>query len=148
MQGKYKQFSQEDYENNNARAVNAVIHYLNHVGLYARENDDKYGVDILVYGRGYKHTTNIEVEIKYNWKSDQTDFPYDTVQLPERKRKFRDLPKSTEFWILRPDLKAVVIIPDTSVREEYLTEVPNYKIQSGEMFYKIPLSECIVKSLV
>jgi hypothetical protein len=147
MLGQYKKFSAEDYENNNARAVAAVLNYLNSMGLYARENDDRYGVDIIVYGKGYKHIANIEVEIKYNWKSGEDTFPYDTIQLPERKRKFRDIPKSTEFWVLRPDLGAVVIIPDTAVREEYLTEVPNSKIASGELFYKIPLSDCIVKSL-
>lgn len=145
MQGEYKQFDREIYSETNQRAIEAVLAHLEHEGLYALPNDDLFGPDVVVY-RGFRPAYYVEVEMKLVWKADQ-DFPFQSVQLPERKRKFMELGLPVEFWILRADAKVSVIIPDYVVKEDILVEVPNRLVPSGELFYQVPISECIVKEL-
>jgi len=145
--GVRKPFDKELYEKNNEPAIAAVLHHLHQSGLYAAQSDDLYGPDITVFGRGYKKISYIEVEVKHNWRVEREDFPFDTVQLPERKGKFLRKALPIEFWILRPDLRMAVIIPDYTVVSSRLVEVANRLVEAGEKFYQIPLEECHVIEL-
>lgn len=141
-----KPFSLELYQENDEKARNAVMQYLNDEDLYVKPNDDRYGPDLCVY-LGYKHKAYIEVEVKRVWKADQDTFPWSTVQIPERKRKFTKTTKSVEFWILRSDLKMAVIIPDYILDSSDSVEVPNSMVSSGEKFIQVPIEQCIIRSL-
>lgn len=143
--GVHKNFSVELYKQNDAAGVNRVIAYLLEAGTFALRNDDTYGVDIVVCV-GFKPTYYVEVEIKQAWKSGP-GFPFPTVNLPQRKKKFADLPKPVEFWILSKDMEWAIILPDFAIRNDRLEEVKNRLVPNGEMFYKIPVEECIIKYL-
>ena len=49
----------------------------------------QFGVDLKVYDKEDNLVKNVEVEVRISWKSD-FKFPFDTVNIPERKRKFFD----------------------------------------------------------
>lgn len=142
-----KQFDPVLFEENDARARAAVAGALSTDGVWCRPNDDRYGLDLLVYA-GYRHTHYIEVEIKRVWLDTHDSFPWSTVQVPERKRRLAEATrKPVEFWILRSDLKFAVIIPEEALVGSPLVEVPNRLVSSGEKFFQVPVSECILRKL-
>lgn len=142
-----KEFDPSLYADNNSRAIAAVLHHLHESGIYATENPDKYGPDIIIY-RKYKPVSYVEVEVKLVWKSNQEQFPFPSVQLPERKKKFMQLGLPCEFWILREDVQYAVSIPDSVLGDERLVEVPNRLVSNGEYFYQIPVEECSLVELL
>jgi hypothetical protein len=157
MEGTYKQFDREVFEAEDRRARDAVIAALAEEGLYARDNDDKYGPDLMLY-HGYRHIGYIEVEVKRAWRpptssvglSDEPAFPFPTVQVPERKLKFAGnnrTRKTCDFWVLRSDLSFGLIITDKVLRTSPLVEVPNSMVASGELFITVPVADCTIRKL-
>lgn len=142
-----KPFDLDLYRENDDRAKNAVATALNDEGLYCHVNDDKYGPDLCVY-TGYRHKYYVECEIKRVWKAGQDVFPWDTIQIPERKLKFvKGTTKDVEFWVLREDCEMAVIIPDALISSSPLVEVTNSMIATGEKFIQVPIEHCIVRKL-
>ena len=147
MKGQYKRFDAELFASNDERARAAVCNYLNSEGVYAGPADDKFGPDLAVYV-GYKHKYFIECEIKLVWKPEQDQFPWDTIQIPERKLKYiQGTTKDVEFWILRSDCRMAVVIPDAAVSSSPLVEVPNKFNKSGELFMQVPIEKCTIVNL-
>lgn len=145
MNGVHKKFDQETYDQQDNRAKAAALQYIHDQGLYGRINDeDKFGPDLLIYS-GYRKVSYVEVEIKLGWTG--PEFPFSTVQLPERKGKFLRKRLPMEFWILNRDCTSAVVIPDYAVVSSLLREIPNSNISSGEQFYCIPLDQCNVIQL-
>jgi hypothetical protein len=125
--------------------VAAVLEHLDQESpeLYAQGNDDRYGPDLVVW-RGFKPAYYIEVEQRTGWKSGPWPESWAEVHIPERKGKFISLSLPCEIWVLSADAKAALIIPEGVIRQHgQLKEFSNAKIESGELFYFIPVSECI-----
>lgn len=147
MIGAYKQFDQQLHSEVDHIANEIVIQFLSDNGIYAIRNSDIYGQDILVF-LGYKHNRFIEVEVKRSWKAHQDKFPWEFINLPERKEKFLRTRKDVEFWILREDMKAVVIIPGAAVKQAEKVEVSNKYTASGELFFKVPIDKCEIMYII
>lgn len=145
--GTRKQFDEELFKQNDASAIATVVAHVCADGGFATQNDEKYAPDILVYGTSFRKLSYIETEVKHNWKADQDQFPFPTVNLPERKGKYLRKALPIEYWILRSDLKMAIILPDFVVSSSKLEEVPNKYIKAGELFYKVPVDQCILVSL-
>lgn len=141
----YKQFDPALFESNDARARAAVLGYIQSLGLHCVENPDKYGPDLVLYS-GFRKGSYIEVECKLVWRAG-TEFQWDTLQIPERKGKFMRLGLPIEFWILREDLLAALVIPEESLSKAPLVEVANKLVPLGEKFYRVPVIECEWKDL-
>ena len=139
MSGIKKRFDAELHRENDGPAVRAVLQYLHLQGIWAAQNDDKYGPDIVVYS-GYTPSRYVEVEVKRGWGD--TSFPFDSVHLPERKGKYLRKRLGIEYWILNSSLTRAVIIPDYALDSSLLEEVRNKLVSSGEQFYCIPLDQC------
>ena len=135
LRGHYKQFDQDKYNKNDARAKNFGLKILNHDGAEPLwyENPDKYGPDLT---DGFEF---VEVEMKWEWTGPY--FNFDTLHLPERKKKWRHLP--IEYWIINRELSCAAIIDASEVKDEYLKEVRNRRFPNGgEYFFKIPVANC------
>ena len=139
---KKKQFSSDLHSRNDVPAREAVLTHFRILGLHCRNNPDQYGPDLLYYGTGFRTQKYIEVEIKHSWPADSPEFPFPTVQVPERKMKFCRGRTPIEFWILRADRKRAMIIPGSVLRSSPSTEVPNKYMSKGEFFRQVPVSHC------
>lgn len=144
----YKKFDLQLYQQNDLLARSVTIQYLRTEGLVAEDNPDPYGVDLLVRlpdERTYIYA--VEVEVKRVWNAG-TAFPWPTIQVPTRKLKYTNQPLWVEYWILRSDLQAAVVIPEGVLVNSPRREVPNKYISKGEYFYRVPITECIQLDLV
>ncbi len=138
----YKQFSKQLHTSYDSPARAAVLAYLESGGLYAVENDDRFGPDLVVY-TGFRPKYYVEPEVKLSWLAG-TEFPFTTVQVPARKSKFLQLGLPVEFWILREDLQYALVIPDHVLSAAPQMEVPNKYRETGEFFYQVPVDQCIL----
>lgn len=109
------------------------------------ENPKKRGVDLFVY-RDSQHIANLECEIKRVWKT--KEFPYESVQIPERKTKYTQLEKPTIFVMLNDDQSSYLAIPQQVLLNSPVKEVPNKYVYKGEMFYQVPLKNVHLNNLI
>jgi hypothetical protein len=104
-------------------------------GYQCDDNEDIYGVDLVVEGKGRKF--NCEVEVKQTWHG--LNFHYDTLHIPVRKAKF--LTDPTTFMVFNAGLHRVAVVGRKAVREAPKVEVPNREIAFGERFFDVPVSQ-------
>ena len=103
-------------------------------GYEVQEHPNRYAQDLLA-SKGDTDQFCVECEVKAVWKTKQ--FPYESVQLPERKKKFFDRP--TLFFIWNQSLTRAVIFWDHHVKDLTPVEVPNKYMSRKERFFQIPL---------
>ena len=149
MNGKYKKFNKTSFDTNDSPARKCAIKHLPSIMKAAKpetygeikivENEDKYGPDLLCFNDdnliGY-----FEPEVKRVWSS--AKFPYQDLQIPERKRKWakghKGLPVT--FCVLNKSLTQMATVSSLHKHVSTLQEVPNKEIASGELFFKVPLT--------
>ena len=129
-----KRFDRKLYEECDQRARQCTTQYLENAGYEVEPHPDRYAQDLIATKEGESHM--VECEMKLVWEGEA--FPYPTVQLPERKKKFFNLP--TQFFIWNFAGSHAVSFWSHEVQKLEPVEVPNKYVFSGEMFYQIPLS--------
>ena len=96
-----KKFSQELFDENDDACRNAAEYIKEDLGIDALEdNPNKYGVDLIGTLDG-EFVSYVEVERKHGWKGET--FPFSTVNLPARKKKYVELILPTQFVIFNHD---------------------------------------------
>jgi hypothetical protein len=106
--------------------------------MQAQDNPNRYGVDLHLYKDdvlvGYA-----EVEVRLAWKT--LEFPYEDLNVPERKRKLlsQDLP--TFFFSINKDGTALFHCHGDIVLESKVAEVRNKYVFRDEHFFKVPLNK-------
>jgi len=133
----HKAFSKKLFEQNDLAARLDTASVLEKFGYTVKDHPDKYAQD-LIATKGDR-TILVECEIKHAWKGER--FPFDSVQLPERKRKFCNA--KTLFFIINSLRNRAIMFWSKDVIESPLVEVSNKYISSGEKFFQIPLSKTI-----
>ena len=138
MIGAYKKFDKNLYEAND-HAKNKAIKYFNRIGMEAIVNPDQYGIDLIVDNKFY-----CEVEVKHNWKGSK--FPFYTLQLSDRKRKFA-IQDSDEypviFMVINSEHTHALVAKGRDVISSPCEEVSNKYIQKGEYFFQIPIKKTV-----
>lgn len=129
----YKKFDKSLFAKYDVMARKATIKALQARGYQAKDNPNKYAQDLIAEKDGKEFL--VECEVKAVWKTDS--FPYDSVQLPERKRKFFNKP--TLFFIWNETANKAVIFWDHHVKDLTPVEVHNKYLNRGENFFQIPL---------
>lgn len=143
--GKYHRFDQSLHALHDTPAVAAVLSHLEWAGLWAEQNPDWFGPDIIVW-RGFQPAFYIEVEQRRAWQSGAWPEHWEEVHIPERKgHMYFTLALPCEHWILSASLKEALILPDSLIQKcgESLKEFKNSRIQGGELFYHIPAAQAI-----
>ena len=120
-----KTFDKSLYETNDRKAREAGKMYWKQEGCAAIDNPDKYGADLIVNDSFY-----CEVEIKNVWSG--SEFPWGSIQLPERKTKFTKLDKHCVFLIFNKELTHGITFTSEAVLASPLVEVSNKFVSSKE----------------
>lgn len=136
-----KRFDRELYNQTDKTAKTKVFDLLMpNDDIHVYENPKKTGVDILAINPDTEELLfNIECEIKKVWKTDE--FPYESVQFPERKAKYAKLDKPTLFVMFNHDQSKYLVVKSDDLLASPLAEVPNKYVYKGEMFYQVPLTK-------
>ncbi len=137
MLGKHKKFSKSLHRKNDPRSREIVKEYLNKNGIQVEDNPNKFGVDLI----SEDGTLQVEVEHRNIWQSE--DFPYEEINVPERKAKFF-VQQSVSYVILSKDYSHIGLIDGKEIMKHIIDDnlkmVSNKYIKQGEYFYKIPKS--------
>lgn len=144
MKGVRAGFSPEEYKRSDLKAKRAVIAYLRRKGYDVTDDwaiEKRKGPDLELTNGNF-----VEVECKYaGWKPDGT-FDYPDVHIPERKKAYLEYGTVT-FLVLNHDCTYAIVVRGEHLKDEYLTEVPNRRVRSGEYFFKVPMELCMIISL-
>jgi len=126
-----KSFDQSLYNQNDSKAREAAKKYWFNNGVNIIDNPDRYGPDLI-----FDDGSFLEVEVKHTW----TDtFPFDTLQLPERKEKFAKL--NCKFMVFNKTFTKAFLFDGDQVLQSDKKEVKNKFVPNGEMFFQIPISK-------
>ena len=136
-----KPFSQQLHEENDPKARQAVIQFVTQQGLSAKENPNIYGIDLSISGiaaSGYVYDDMpVEVERRECWKNNS--FPFPTVHIPARKKKF--FKTNILYAIVNKTYNKFMFCCSDHIINHELREVSNKYIAEGEYFYDVPLKE-------
>lgn len=131
-----KGFDRALFEKYDTKAKEATIEFL---GGDAREyTENRYKQDIIYTGADGQELF-AECEVKRVWHG--WDFPYDSVQLPQRKQKFFDKP--TLFFIWNEPVDRAATFWSYMIEDLEPVEVSNRYIRKGEFFFQVPLDKVI-----
>jgi hypothetical protein len=136
MNHKHATFSHEAFNRADARAREETTSYLDDLGYDVNPHPNPYAQDLVATCRRTGKKFLVECEQKSLWKGER--FPFQSVQLPERKKKFFD--ERTLFFIWNNEWDSAMIFWSTQINHLEPVEVPNRRIAKGEYFFQIPLS--------
>ena len=126
---KTKPFNQEVHDANDPKSKEVVLKYLNKIGLDAYENPNKYGIDIVV--------DRFELKRRTIWSGDT--FPFDTIHIPYRKKKFFKF--DAFYCVLNKEYTYMLCCPSSIIRKSLVLEVCNKSVPEDEYFYDISVDE-------
>lgn len=105
-------------------------------GFTTKSNPKKMGIDMLVYEED-EITFYAELETKTGWKSKK--FPFESLHLPLRKRKFCSLKYPSIFVVFNATGKAYACVWAHFVLRSPQRIISNKYIRHGEKFFDVPL---------
>ena len=130
-----KKFDKELFAKYDKIARDATTSHLQDRGYTVIANPDKYAQDLIAYMPIDNYEFDVECEIKRLWKSDS--FPFDSVQLPQRKQKFFN--GRTRFFIWNEPLTKAATFWDYNINDLEPVEVRNKYLAKDEYFFQVPL---------
>lgn len=131
----YKVFQQKTFDKYDQPAREKAKKFWFANGFLCKDNEDEYGVDLVVEKNGRRFYC--EVEVKTVWHGQH--FKYDSIHIPSRKSKF--LNKPTKFMIFNNSMTMAALISRSAVLEATMKTVANVNIPHGERFYDVPLDK-------
>jgi len=133
----YKVFQSADFNKYDKAARTKAKAFWSSQGYTCTDNEDDFGVDLVVERDGRRFYCEVEVKTVWHGK----DFKYDSIHIPVRKAKF--LGKPTQFMVFNNSLTHAAIIARDTVISAEMVDVPNVKIRFGEKFFNIPTDKAI-----
>jgi len=136
-----KKFNKLLYEQNDKKGKEFVTKLLNkaYPDLTIIEGS-KFGVDLQILDNNNEIVYTAEVEIRNNWDTDG-EFPFSTVNIPERKRKFFN--GRCTYYSINKNCTRCLMIEDKDILNSPLVNNPNKYVSSDEMFFQVPKEKCI-----
>jgi hypothetical protein len=134
MIGIHAKFDSSAFARSDAAAREATTELLNGYGYTVQPHPNKYAQD-LIAEKGDKRFL-VECEQKSLWSGNL--FPFDSVQLPERKRKF--FKERTLFCMWNKGFTSALMFWSDKIEHLEPVEVSNRRIKKGEYFFQIPMN--------
>lgn len=142
-----KRFDKRLFEENDTQCRNRVKELFNGTKYVIEDNPKRYGVDLLVK-EGDDVVFYIETERKMLASWNDEKFPYDDIQLPERKSKFCSLDKPVYFIMFNHDFGNFLTFSSETVLTSPQEQVYNkYNNNGKELFFKIPVDKVTFNSI-
>jgi len=143
MIGKRKKFDSKLHEQNDGIAKTKIKEVLSCIlkdGVSITENQNKYSVDlVLLYNN--KIIGVAECERKLVWGD--CEFPYDSIQFPERKAKFANLGCPVMFCMLNKQCNRLAVVMGKTLLNSPKKQIANKYIASGEYFFQVPTNKAM-----
>ena len=99
----------------------------------------EYGVDLKLFEDDILIKT-AEVEVRHSWGND-SKFPFNTVNIPYRKKKFFTN-NICEYISINRLFTRCLLIKEKDISSSPIEENKNKYVKSGEKFFKIDISKC------
>jgi hypothetical protein len=99
----------------------------------------EYGVDLKLFENDILIKT-AEVEVRHNWGND-SKFPFNTVNIPYRKKKFFTN-NICEYISINRLFTRCLLIKEKDISSSPIEENKNKYVKSGEKFFKVDISKC------
>ena len=133
-----KRFDRTLHDANDPGSRRKIIEHLTLCGYECSENPDKYGIDVIATKNG--ETYLVEVERKKRWSGPH--FQYGDVQIPYRKKKFKDTEGNVIFVVFNREMTHFCVTPSASLLDENVRPVRNiYSGAEFENFFFVPVGE-------
>ena len=133
----YKRFDQELHNKFDKSGRQVVKEFLSKQGIKAEDNEDKYGVDLVLYKNGEKQGY-AEVEVRPAWKG--AKFPYEDLNIPYRKKKLFSNDLKTVFFSINNEMTHLFWCDAETVLNAKVAVISN-KYVKNEKFYKVQLED-------
>ena len=137
-----KTFSKALFDENDSIAKEAVRGFLEDSWGHPVTEGSQFEVDLIIWENdnicGY-----VEVERRHNWED---TFPFPTLHIPERKRKFFTLDQPSLLFAVRKDCKAAIFVPGEIVLRCPVKMLDN-KFCFQEPFFIVPIEYCMLVDL-
>jgi len=104
------------------------------------EEGTKYGVDLKLFNGDNILIKTAEVEVRRNWSND-SKFPFDTLNIPYRKKKFFTN-NICEYVSINRLFTRCLLIKEKDILNSPIEENKNKYVKSGEKFFKVDISKC------
>ncbi len=127
-----KPFSERLFKDNDEQARDKAKQLWGKMGYDCQDNPDIYGHDLIVSKNG--KTFYSEVEVKRCWMG---TFPYDSLQIPSRKKKFTK--DNCVFCVFDGSLSQAALVTSKVVGKSPLSTISNKFVGSGERFFQVPV---------
>jgi len=132
-----KRYDQKLHDKYDGPGREAVKKFLSKKGIKAEDNEDKFGVDLILYKDGEKKGY-AEVEVRPIWKG--PNFPFSDLNVPCRKEKYLSNDKKTLFFSVNNEKTHLFWCDAEKVLESRRAIVDN-KYVKNEEFYKVELKD-------
>ena len=132
----YKLFSQKLCNQYDEPARTFLKSVYKDLGIVARDNIDKYGIDLILFKDGIK-IGYAEVETCAGWTGPV--YPFKTVHVPIRKAKFFNLDMPSQFWVISNTFTRGLHIDGEKILASPIIIVPNKYVLSNEKFFDVEL---------
>ena len=133
---KRKRFSKSLHSENDTPARAAAMRYWKALGYNVYENANNHIPDLTIETENARFYS--EVEVKRIWKGET--FQYDTLQIPERKRKYTGLDLPCTFMVFNNEQTHVFLCESSTLVTSPIVEVPNKFVPEGELFFQVPIN--------
>jgi hypothetical protein len=139
-----KRFDKELYEANDTKAKKAIKSILKGTKYSVKESENRMAVDLELF-KNEELVGYIECESKKAFKG---KFQYDTLQIPERKRKYAVLDKPTLFVVFDCNFNNYMVVTNKDLLKSNVVEVPNKYCFKEELFFQVPIKKVSTNNLV
>ena len=129
-----KKFDPQLHAENDGPAKDAVMAFIKRAWNLEPREAGKYDCDLDVYEKGAL-IAHVEVEKRSHWTG---DFPFATVNVPTRKRKFFLLDLPTLLFSVKADLTQALYTRGDIILDSPIVDNPNRYLKE-EKFFSVPL---------
>ena len=129
-----KPFDPQLHAENDGPAKDAVMAFIKRAWNLEPREAGQYDCDLDVYEKGAL-IAHIEVEKRSHWTG---DFPFSTVNVPTRKRKFFLLDLPTLLFSVKADLTQALYTRGDIILDSPIVDNPNRYLKE-EKFFSVPI---------